>query len=280
MNHVRTILIFFMLLFSVLSHTQNRIKSIYFENDQSVPTPYSQNQLQLFKKAFDNKEFTIIEICAYTDSIGSARYNDSLAKKRLSYVVDILDIPKNTSIKLKPYGLDRRNDVQNAKSWRRVDIYFSIDSNKISEYNSPIDSSYVLMEDEFIVPGRDSVYQASINRSIDISVPFILNIEFIEGTAKMDELSKRELKKFYIFMTDNKDLHGQIRGHVCCGNNMRISKMRARTVYRELIKMGIEKERLEYIGMSNLEPLVFPEKTNEDRQRNRRVDVKIQRNEQ
>jgi len=272
MSHVKTIVISFMLLISVLAHTQNRIKSIYFENDQSIPTPYSQNQLQLFKKSFDNKEVKILEICAYTDSLGSAKYNDSLARKRLKYVTDVLNIPKKTSIQLKPYGLDRTSDVKNAKSWRRVDIYFSVEE---SNYNSPIDSSYVLMEDEFIVPGTDSVYLKTINRSIDISIPFILNIEFIEGTAKMDEMSKSELRKFYQFMKENKTLHGEIRGHVCCGNNMRISKMRAKTVYRELVKMGIEKDRLNYKGMSNLEPLVFPEKTNEDRQRNRRVDVKL-----
>jgi outer membrane protein OmpA-like peptidoglycan-associated protein len=56
---------------------------------------------------------------------------------------------------------------------------------------------------------------------------------------------------------------------------MRISKSRARSVYNELVHLGIDKSRLDYVGMSNTEPLVFPEKTNADRQRNRRVDVKI-----
>jgi flagellar motor protein MotB len=56
---------------------------------------------------------------------------------------------------------------------------------------------------------------------------------------------------------------------------MRISKARAKAVYHELIKQGVEKDRLDYVGMSNTEPLVFPEKTNADRQRNRRVDVKF-----
>jgi flagellar motor protein MotB len=51
--------------------------------------------------------------------------------------------------------------------------------------------------------------------------------------------------------------------------------MRAKTVYKRLIQLGVKKNRLSFVGRSNLEPIIFPEKTNADRQKNRRVDVKF-----
>ena len=42
-----------------------------------------------------------------------------------------------------------------------------------------------------------------------------------------------------------------------------------------MVDLGISKKRLSYKGMSNNEPLVFPELSDADRQRNRRVDVQF-----
>jgi outer membrane protein OmpA-like peptidoglycan-associated protein len=85
--------------------------------------------------------------------------------------------------------------------------------------------------------------------------------------------SHAEVRKLYEYLLVNPTVQVLVRGHVCCGNNMRISKRRAKSVYTELKRLGISKDRLDFVGLSNKEPLVFPEKTNADRQRNRRVDV-------
>ena len=66
-----------------------------------------------------------------------------------------------------------------------------------------------------------------------------------------------------------------VRGHVCCGPSYRISKRRAKKVYKFLVKSGIEKERVSYEGYSDSIPIVFPEKTEEDAAQNRRVDFII-----
>jgi outer membrane protein OmpA-like peptidoglycan-associated protein len=286
---VRSLLLYTLLIFTpLLGGTQTKIKSFYFENDQSVPTPYSQNQLKLFKSSFKRGEVYILEIYSYTDSIGSVAYNDSLARKRLNYVSNYLGVTQASTVQLKPYGLVRKYDVKDYKSWRRVDIYYSYspptiknvqlvnDSVKTESFEEAelevsidtIEIADTLREEK--VPAADTLPFYSEN-----SVPYILNVEFFEGTAKMDIKSEGEVKEFAEFLKEHSNLSVQIRGHVCCGNNMRISKHRARAVYHELIKQGIDKNRLDYVGMSNKEPLVFPEKTNADRQRNRRVDVKF-----
>ena len=52
-----------------------------------------------------------------------------------------------------------------------------------------------------------------------------------------------------------------------------ISFLRAKAVNDYLIRRGISENRLGYEGYSNTIPLVTPELTEEDQQRNRRVDV-------
>lgn len=264
------------ILLPVLIVGQTKIKSFYFDNDKSIPTPYSQNQLALFKQSFNKGEISIFEIYSYTDSIGSSQYNDSLAKKRLNYVTNFLGIQSNSAVQLKPYGLVRKYDVSDYKSWRRVDIYYSLTPKPtLSDSNQLVNKEQKqnIPTPELIKPTERPL--SPIENSIKEDKPYVLNIEFIEGTAKMEIQSHSEIKKLFDYLIANPTVKVIVRGHVCCGNNMRISKSRARAVYRELVKLGIPKERLDYVGMSNSDALVFPEKTNADRQRNRRVDVKF-----
>jgi len=59
---------------------------------------------------------------------------------------------------------------------------------------------------------------------------------------------------------------------------MKLSKKRAKSVYSELIDKGIPEERLRYQGFSNSLLLVNPERSEEDRRKNRRVDVILSKN--
>ena len=100
-----------------------------------------------------------------------------------------------------------------------------------------------------------------------------LAIGFIGGKSKMTSKSKEALDELYDRLKSNPDLTAHIRGHVCCGPNKRISKNRARAVYKEMVKRGIDKKRLTFAGYSNSKPIIFPEKTRFDRETNRRVDI-------
>ena len=79
-----------------------------------------------------------------------------------------------------------------------------------------------------------------------------------------------------------------VLGHVCCGgnnpdydliepgqNNMKISETRAKAVCDYLLENGIESDRLKYKGLSFKYPRVFPEFSDEDRAKNRRVEIEI-----
>lgn len=255
-----------------LGNAQTSIKSFYFERSQSVPTVYSQNQLMLFKDKVAKNEFIIEKVYAYTDSIGSSRYNDSLAKKRLEYVSTNLGIQNMSSIPKVAQGLSRVYDAQSFLNWRRVDVYYQQLKPLVIE-TQEIDTTELNLS-EIKSQVLDTNHQ-EILTSLDNATPYILNVEFFEGTADLDEKSLNEIRNLADFLTENATASIIIRGHVCCGKNMRMSKKRAKTVYKELIKLGISKTRLDYIGMSNKEPLVTPELSDSDRQRNRRVDIKF-----
>ena len=255
---------------------QPKIKSFYFERSQSIPTEYSLNQLSLFRQSFKNGELTILEICSYTDSIGTFKYNDSLAKRRLNYVTSFLNLNQNLSIRLNSYGLTHKQDLTNFKNWRRVDVYYTL-------IEVPIQNDSIENIQEDLTPPifekieEKEIELSPLDNSVQNEIPYILNIEFIEGKSTIDKHSNLEVINLAEYLKSNPLIQALIRGHVCCGKNMRISRRRAKAVYLELIKLGISKDRLDFVGLSNKEPLVFPEKTDADRQKNRRVDVLFSR---
>ncbi|WP_344825687.1 OmpA family protein [Rurimicrobium arvi] len=81
----------------------------------------------------------------------------------------------------------------------------------------------------------------------------------------------------------------RIEGHVCCvrGDSdamdtdtyeLSLSINRARHIYEFLIANGISADRLEYIGFARRRPIIPFEKTEQDAQVNRRVEIRVLRN--
>ena len=101
----------------------------------------------------------------------------------------------------------------------------------------------------------------------------ILALQFNDIDPILDETSLKEMDDLFNFMNQNKQIHAFIRGHVCCGDNLKLSKKRAKYVYQELIKRGVNPDRLRYQGFSNTLLLVNPERTEADRTKNKRVDI-------
>lgn len=81
-------------------------------------------------------------------------------------------------------------------------------------------------------------------------------------------------------LVKDSSIHLLIRGHVCCGPSKRLSKRRARKVYKYLIALGAPKDQLSWKGYSDTCPRVWPEKTREDEAANRRVDFVLRKVEQ
>jgi len=108
---------------------------------------------------------------------------------------------------------------------------------------------------------------------------FVLNnIFFDTGKWELREKSKTELNELIRFMQDNPQVRGEISGHTDnVGEkkaNQELSLKRAKSVYDYLVQNGIEPQRLTYKGYGDTQPAA-PNDTEENRQRNRRIEFKI-----
>ncbi len=175
------------------------------------------------------------------------------------------------------------NDV-NAIFSTDVNIPLEMDKNGSIEYKTAgktqdqIDQMLV-REKSSLKPKKDlqnmEAKLANINiENLTSSVSLvILALQFNDVDPILDETSLKEMDALFNFLNQNKQIHAFIRGHVCCGDNLKLSKKRAKYVYQELIKRGINQDRLRYQGFSNTLLLVNPERTEADRTKNKRVDI-------
>lgn len=103
--------------------------------------------------------------------------------------------------------------------------------------------------------------------------PIPLTIEFENASPIVREYSIPEMDKLFQFLNAHENVDIFIRGHVCCMDDYDISLARAKALNNYLVRRGISQSRIGYEGYSNRIPLVWPELTGEDQQRNKRVDV-------
>lgn len=108
--------------------------------------------------------------------------------------------------------------------------------------------------------------------AVDSAFLYNLDIKFEGSNVQIDGNYQYILDNFVEYFLEHPEIDIHIRGHVCCRPGQRISRQRARNVYRFLKANGIEKTRMTYEGYSDTLPVVSPERTEEDERLNRRVD--------
>lgn len=93
----------------------------------------------------------------------------------------------------------------------------------------------------------------------------------------MIESYDAEFKYLMEFINENTTSSIVITGHTdergSDEYNIRLSKGRAKAIYDRLIKMGVEKKRLTYFGEGKKKPVAKNAKTEDEHQKNRRVEI-------
>ena len=105
-------------------------------------------------------------------------------------------------------------------------------------------------------------------------------LEFDDNSAKILEAMHGDLNNILNFLVDHPDFRLRISGHTDKkGNsqaNKKLSQDRADAIKAYLIKSGfIEADRIEAFGFGDSKPIVMDEKTEADRQLNRRVEFEL-----
>lgn len=142
---------------------------------------------------------------------------------------------------------------------------------------------YAFYSDNFAMTGGADINKPFLKdvplQPIDTGTIVVLkNIFFETGKFDLKDESKAELKAVIDFMTYNKNLKIELRGHTDNvgddKSNLTLSQNRAKAVYEYLLANGIPKERLAFKGYGETMPVATND-TPEGREQNRRTEFKV-----
>ncbi len=277
--------------FSVLKETQNPMKyfvlfflistglnaqmmtSVYFAHNSYEINPESKQKLDSLVQLRTSLKFKIFGNC---DSSGTNEYNVKLSENRANTVRNYLQNAISENIQLiSVIGLgeekqinDNSTDELRAKN-RRVDIFIEktfASGEKISRNALPsflsMEISQMKVKDTFALP----------------------NVSFVGGRHVWLSKGQSEIVKLLKMLKENPTLEIELQGHICCDyenfdgedldlKTFNLSFTRANAIKEFLLKSGIESSRITARGLGHLNPVVYPEETEEDRMKNRRVEL-------
>lgn len=249
--------------------------SIYFPMD--VRTLSDEQKKEIVKKISLFNKCKSIELNGYADYVGDENYNIKLSYDRAMSVKEELiknGIAKEIHIYAKGEQLkpEEYNDSIGVPEDRRVDI--------------------ICVNKPDTVKVKDKIVNAVDLKDIDIdslSVGdriIVSSLHFHGGRHFLLPQSVPVLDTLYEILLNNPALKIEIQGHICCdvgsndgldydtGDN-KLSVNRAKYVYDQMVKRGIDPSRMQYKGFGRSMPIVEHEKTEADRIKNRRVEIII-----
>jgi outer membrane protein OmpA-like peptidoglycan-associated protein len=109
--------------------------------------------------------------------------------------------------------------------------------------------------------------------SSELPFDFPLIIRYQNNSAAISHVNRLRLSLLSEFLIEHPSRKILIEGHVCCGPDMRVSRKRAKKVYKMLRKLEVPKEQMKYVGRSFDAPKVEKEKNETDKDMNRRVEI-------
>lgn len=115
----------------------------------------------------------------------------------------------------------------------------------------------------------------STSEELPYTFPMIVRYE--NNKAAINHINKIRLGNLAEYMIAHPTFKISIEGHVCCDppNAKRISKKRAKFVFKYLKKLEVPVQQMSYVGRSFEQPIVQKEKNEADKDLNRRVEIKI-----
>lgn len=254
---------------------------IYFDLGKFALTSKHQKQIDEKLASLDTTITYNFVIKGYTDFVDTENFNLELSQNRATSVSDYVKKHYQTLINSieeeakgeLPHETTKQNERIGVQKHRKVSITISKNDHKPK-----------------IVQRKENMYVVPV-KELQVGSSYALGkINFKIGRVTLIKSSIKELEKLVRFLRNNRAIHIEIQGHVCCGGDddsdafnsdtgtQTLSIDRAEFIYNYLINRGIAKERLSYKGYAFKAPLRFPEKSSRDRSANRRVEIKITKN--
>ncbi|MFK7050763.1 MULTISPECIES: OmpA family protein [Flavobacterium] len=270
--------------------------SIYFKSNKYDLTPSEKQGVENWIQ--ENKKSKILTLSGYTDEDGSNQYNDSLAKKRTETIFNLIKGKIVIREDFKKISFGELHQQSKIKAENRKVVVFYLkekDLNKEKEIIAPKlptnnSRDLVIFPHSLLLNNPDGseteikldtqfmkkIHEAKVGEKLKIE-----NLNFVLNTYAITQESRGKLYELWLVMQQNPKLKIQIQGHVCCVNKDRqdLSTQRAKAVYKFLEFKNVDKSRMSYKGFGSSQPLYeLPEKSEEERAANRRVEIEIVEN--
>ncbi|AWA30385.1 cell envelope biogenesis protein OmpA [Flavobacterium magnum] len=271
--------------------------AVYFDSNQFSLTQKERARLDHWIAA--NKESKIVAVNGYTDEDGTTGFNDTLAKKRVDFIVSLLkgNINIRDDFKTRSFGETFQSSRIKAEN-RKVTIYYLLAKdlhreNEIlgivpkSEVPKPKVRQPIRFPTNIAIDNPngtktsvqlDTLFMQKVNLAKAGDKLQIENLNFRINTFIVVPESVPKMYELLLVLQSNPDLNIRILGHLCCmpSDKQDLSTQRAKAVYSFLTAYGIPKDRLSYKGLGVTQPLFpIPEKNEAERAANRRVEIEI-----
>jgi outer membrane protein OmpA-like peptidoglycan-associated protein len=244
-----------------------------------------------------NREVKIVAINGYTDEDGTSDFNDTLAQKRVNQIFNVVKnrVKIREDFKTRSFGERHKHSKVKAEN-RKVTIYYLLEKDlpredeilgikkevpvsrpkEMPKYPSSItvqNPNGTSTELKFDVDFMEKVTIAKPGEKIKLE-----NLNFQLNTFAITPDSRSKMYELLEIMKQNPQMKIQIQGHICCMQNDKqdLSTKRAKAIAKFLEFNGIADERVTFKGFGVTQPIyTIPEKSEEERAGNRRVEIEI-----
>ena len=289
--------LFFLLslfLFSITSVIAQEQFSIYFESNKYEFTPSESQRINQWMS--NNPLIKVLGIHGFCDEDGSFGFNDTLAKKRINFVYNVIKDKVKIREDFKTRSFGELHYLSKIKSENRKVTLFYIESKDFNRENDIIgikEETVVLPKEPIQYPeklvfdnpdGSQSEYKLDIDFMQKMSEASLgqklklENLNFQINTFIVVPNSKGKMYELLVVMQKNPNLKIEIQGHLCCMpiDRLDLSTQRAKAINNFLVANGINEKRLTFKGFGSSHPIyALPEKDETQRAANRRVEIMI-----
>ncbi len=254
---MKSVVVSLFCIFFLNSFSQKKV-TLYFETNSSE---LSKNELEKLNAFVKTKDLKILKVIGFCDLRSSNKYNDSLALERANFVASLLRLTtSNSGFEVKSKG-ENFNQLKDLDLNRKVEIHFKIEK--------PI--AIKITNDKQL---SEVIAKSKIGDKLVLK-----NLSFYDRTDILYPESFKTREELLKVLKENPKLKIEIQGHICCTlgkDEEQIALKRCVGTIEYLVINGIEKTRLSYKSYDATQPIYpIPEKNEEERKANRRVEILI-----
>ncbi|MBC8046560.1 MAG: OmpA family protein [Fimbriimonadaceae bacterium] len=281
--------LFAMFLYAGETNAQVKRISVYFPfGEEKIEFNERLRLLYFIEDSINNKTTYTIHIKGYCDNIDDDAFNYILSQQRADHIKEILlnNGLEIQQVKLcKGYGekiaLNKNANEEERKVNRRVDVIcypLTMSEKEITGYDIEDNTEIKVFKDS--ISAKDFVEGETL---------ILDNLNFQPGRHILLPKSIPTLKQLLKAMQENPGLEIEIVGHICCEpdktkdaydidtQKLDLSVNRSKEIYNYLIKNGIDETRMRYSGKGASQRLIEIEKSPQDQEMNRRVEIIVKK---